>query len=122
MNTMPEEGLVADDKDDQCMEQDFVDSGAIYPKVEADTIAKLMRQVTYDVHRVGESTTMVATAVLTIGKHQFTLAHESTACADPRNFNQEKGEFYAVQKASKAAREKLWELEGYRLFKDLAYK
>lgn len=122
MNTIPEEALVADDADDLSMQQDFVDSGAVFPKVEADAISALMRKVTYDVHQIPDTTTIVATAILAQGNHKFTLAHESTACADPRNFNKEKGEFYAVQKASKAARDKLWELEGYRLFRDLASK
>ena len=112
--------LHKDDVDDKAMTQDFVDSGAVYPKVDPEHIAKLMRNVTYVSERVGNTTTVVSSAVLTINGHTFVLAHESTACADPRNFNEEKGKFYAAQKAMKAAREKLWELEGYKLFCQIA--
>lgn len=122
MNKLPEEALIPADVCSENMQKDFENAGAIYPKVEADDIADLMRKVIYECHRVPGTTTIVATAILDLQGHRFTLAHEHTACADPRNFNAEKGEFYAVKKASESARKKLWELEGYSLFKNVVTK
>ena len=126
---LPEGCLIDDDVSDKTMSNDFENSGSIYPKVSPDIIADLIRKVRYETNRVSGTTTINATAILVTGgmtktkdgfiPHTFTLATCSTACADPRNFNEEKGKFYAIQKASKSARDKLWELEGYALFKEL---
>jgi hypothetical protein len=40
-----------------------------------------------------------------------------SACVDPRNFNAKLGADYAIQDCVNAARDKLWELEGYHLAK-----
>jgi hypothetical protein len=45
----------------------------------------------------------------------FTLCQEITACVDPANFDAELGKKYAIEKAASVARNKLWELEGYKL-------
>ena len=112
--------LMQDDVDDAVMQQDFEDGGAVYPKVDASTISTMMREVAFHTYRVPDTTTIIAVAVLELNGRTFTLAQGETACADPRNFNEEKGKTYAIQKASKAARDKLWELEGYLLFKEIA--
>lgn len=119
-HVLSDDDLMKDDVDDALMEQDFKDGGAKYPTIEASCISSLMRNIVYSTHRVPNTTTVVATATLNLNEHTFTLASASTACADPRNFNEEKGTYYALQKATKAAREKLWEFEGYLLFKRLA--
>lgn len=100
---------------DHSMQADFEAAGAVYPKVTAGRIDELMGNVTFSTHIVPGTTTTVATAILTQGHIKFTLANEFTACVDPRNFNAELGEKYAIQKAGEAARNKLWELEGYAL-------
>ena len=120
MYKLSEEELMQDDVDDSVMESSFEEGGSNFPKVAATDISTLIRQVVYSTYRVPQTTTIVATATLKVGKGLFTLASASSACADPRNFNEEKGISYAIQKASKAAREKLWEFEGYLLFKKLA--
>lgn len=114
------EKLEADYKDDVSMVQDFEDSGSVYPKVTPERIAKLMEAVKVKSHHVERTTTVIATAILTQKGFNFTLCHEHTNCVDPRNFNLEKGCFYAEQKALDTARDKLWELEGYRLFSSYA--
>lgn len=100
---------------DHAMQADFEASGSVYPKVTAERIDELMQRVSYDTHVIPGTTTTLATAVLAVGNVKFTLATEFTACVDPRNFNAEKGAKYAIEKASEAARNKLWELEGYAL-------
>ena len=48
---------------------------------------------------------------------KFYLASGHSACVDPANFNAELGIKYAKQRAETACRDKLWELEGYALYK-----
>lgn len=105
---------------DHAMQADFEASGSVYPKVTAERIDDLMEQVTFSTHVVPGTTTTIATAMLQIGAVNFTLANEFTACVDPRNFNAALGAKYAIEKASEAAREKLWELEGYALAQQFA--
>lgn len=98
---------------DHEMQKDFEQSGSIYPKVEASHIDKLVELVSCTANVIEGTTTTVATAMIELGGIKFTLAHESTACVDPRNFNAELGAKYAIEKAMATARNKLWELEGW---------
>lgn len=100
---------------DKEMQKDFEQSGSIYPKVEAQHIEQMMEQVKYHTHIVDGTTTTVITAYIPVGKINFTLCTEIMACVDPRNFNAEKGAKYGIEKASVSAKNKLWELEGYKL-------
>jgi len=102
------------------MQKDFEASGSIYPKVEASSIEEIMKRVNYDVHVVPKTTTTVITGYIPIGATNFTLCTEIMACVDPRNFNAEKGAKYGIEKAAAAAKNKLWELEGYRLACEIA--
>jgi hypothetical protein len=120
---MPENNHIEANLADKRMTGDFETSGSIYPKVLPETIAELMNSVKYDVHVIENTSTTSATAILVLTTNDtefyFTLCTEQTSCIDPRNFNREKGEFYAVKKAAESARDKLWELEGYTAFKEL---
>lgn len=107
---------------DTDMQKDFEASGSIYPKVEASHIEEMMSQVKYDAHVVPGTTTTVITAYIPVGVVNFTLCTEIMACVDPRNFNAEKGVKYGIEKAAASAKNKLWELEGYRLACELAGK
>lgn len=107
---------VTSDKD---MQADFESAGAVYPKVKVERIDELMSQVKYDVHICPGTTTTVVTAMLPMGPINFTLCTEIMACVDSRNFNAELGAKYGIEKAEVAARDKLWELEGYSLAKEL---
>ena len=100
---------------DEDMEKEIVDKGLTYPRVTNDEIEEKMKSVKYHCHLVPGTTTTVITAYIEMGHIQFTLATEIMACVDPRNFNKELGEKYGIEKAAKAAKDKLWELEGYRL-------
>ena len=96
---------------DKEMEKEIQAKGLIAPRVTLDQIEALMEKVEFKVHIVEGTTTTMAVAVL----EGFTLAKEFTACVDPLNFNKELGEKYAILKSKAAAKDKLWELEGYRL-------
>lgn len=107
---------VTSDKD---MQADFESAGAVYPKVKVERIDELMSHVKYDVHVCPGTTTTVVTAMLPMGPINFTLCTEIMACVDPRNFNAELGAKYGIEKAQAVAKNKLWELEGYSLAKEL---
>ena len=105
---------------DKEMEASFEAAGSVYPKVTVEHIDALMGLVKYDVHIIPDTTTTVVTAYTPIKLKNgvyinFTLATEVMACVDPRNFNAELGAKYGIEKTEKAARNKLWELEGYLL-------
>lgn len=105
---------------DKEMQEDFESSGSIYPKVDSSDIESIMDKVQFDCHIVPGTTTTVITAFIPVGAVNFTLATEIMACIDPRNFNKEKGEKYGIEKAYAAAKNKLLELEGYRLANNIA--
>ena len=83
-------------------------------RITKEQINAIISGVTYYVHRIPDTTTTIAVAFDDKG---FSLAIGMSACVDPNNFDAEIGKQYACEDAEKKAREKLWELEGYRLAK-----
>lgn len=104
------------------MEKEIVDKGLTYPRITNDEIEDKMKEVKFHCHIVPGTTTTVITAFILMGHIPFTLSTEIMACVDPRNFNAGLGEKYGIEKAYKAAKDKLWELEGYRLSYSIANK
>lgn len=102
------------------MEQEIIDKGLTYPRVTNDHIESMMKLIEFDCHVVDGTTTTVITAFINMGHIKFTLSTEIMACVDPRNFNKSIGQKYGIQKASRSAKDKLWELEGYRLAHEIA--
>jgi hypothetical protein len=98
------------DTDNQ-MEQEIIAKGLTAPRITNDQITELMSEVEYHTYVVPGTTTTVAVAM----RDGFTLCQEITACVDPANFDAELGKKYAIEKAAGVARNKLWELEGYKL-------
>ena len=96
---------------DAVMEKEIIEKGLTAPRVTNDDISLLMDNVIYATHVVPNTTTTVAVAMIS----GFTLCQEITACVDPANFDAELGAKYAIEKARSSARNKLWELEGYKL-------
>ena len=87
---------------------------AVAPRVTKDHIDQLMGRVTYVVvQQPGDTTSTFVHAYLD-GK--FFLATGFSACVSKENFNADIGERLARGNASNQAENKLWELEGYRLF------
>lgn len=101
------------------METEIKELGLVYPRVRLEQIDALMATVEVHTYVIPGTTTTVATAMLPIAHIKFTLANEIMACVDPRNFNAELGVKYGTEKVLAAARNKLWELEGYALAKQL---
>lgn len=86
-------------------------------KVTVGQIEDLMKRVSYvTAPRLGERTSTFVHAYLD-GK--FFLGSGHSGCIDPANFDAEKGQKIACRKAEVLALERLWELEGYALYKSL---
>lgn len=101
---------------DQDIEREIQAKGLNHPRVRPESIDRLMRLVRYHTHFVPGTTTTVVTAIAGNG---FTLATEISACASPANFDPEIGRKAALERCEKAARDKLWELEGWHLKRNL---
>ena len=86
-------------------------------KVTPEQIQALVDSLTFQFERVGDTTTTACWAFLPNG---FSVAHGESACVDPANFDFELGKQYAKERCLLDARNKLWELEGYVLAKELA--
>ena len=103
---------------DQDIEQEIQSKGLTAPRVTPADIDALMDRIvyTFDVRPNG-STTTLAHAFLD-GK--FYLATGVSACVSTENFDAEIGKNIAADRAKAAAKDKLWEMEGYALWKRLA--
>lgn len=100
---------------DREIEKAIAEKGCdVAPRVTVDHIDNCMEQVFVCFSHPKEApTTTIATAML--GTNGFVLAVEFSACVSKENFNAEIGKRIAKDKALKAAKDKLWELEGYVL-------
>lgn len=101
---------------DQRIEAELVAAGLDAPRVTADHIQALMDRVVYHYEQPQGTTSTFAHAFL----DGFYLASGYSACVSVANFDAAKGQKYAKEQAEPKARDKLWELEGYVLHRDLA--
>jgi len=79
-------------------------------------IDALMKRVEYKTI-VPEGTTTTLVIAMLDGK--FRLSIGESACVDPANFNAEIGERFAKGHAETRAKDALWEMEGYRLYREI---
>lgn len=100
---------------DLSAEAEIVATGLTAPRVTAEQIQALMAKLTWSYEQPEGTTSTFAHAYL--GRFYLTTGH--SACVSPENFNAELGMKYAREQAEGKARDKLWELEGYALFKQL---
>lgn len=96
----------------QRAEAEIVALGLTAPRVTAAQINALMDTVTWRYEQPEGTTSTFAHAFL----GRFYLATGHSACVSPENFNADLGMKYAREQAEGKARDKLWELEGYKLF------
>ncbi|WHP06935.1 Gp49 family protein [Acinetobacter corruptisaponis] len=87
---------------------------AVAPRVTKADIEALMQRVTYTIEQQPGGTTSTFVHAFLDGK--FFLATGFSACVNAENFNVDIGERLARSNAEKHAENKLWELEGYRLY------
>jgi hypothetical protein len=99
------------ERDEAAVEAEIKEKGLTAPRI---TPADIDAQIAAASYHVFEGTTTTVCCLLL--RNGFTVVGES-ACADPRNFNEELGRKTAYDNA----RNKIWALEGYRLRDRLHY-
>lgn len=100
---------------DAKIEQMVIAQGANkYPRVTKDHIDNLMKRVQYVIVSRPAGTTSTFVHAYLDGK--FFLGTGFSAAVSEENFREDIGIEVAKTKAENAARDKLWELEGYALY------
>ena len=99
-------------KADQLAEAEIVAAGLTAPRVTAEQIQALMSSLTWRYEHQESPEIIFAHAFL----GDFYLATGFSKPVYPANFNAGLGMKYAREQAEGKARDKLWELEGYKLF------
>lgn len=99
-------------QDEQQLETKIAALGLTAPRITPQRIDSLVESLTFDIHHIPGTTTILASAFLPSGFH---VATGSAAAVSASNFRYEIGVEAATSKAIALAREKLWELEGYML-------
>lgn len=99
--------------DETQVERTIQQEGLTAPRVTSEQIDRLMARVVYITEVPAGTTTTFVHAFL---DGVFHLATGFSACVSPENFNAALGVAIAKPKATAQARDKLWELEGYRLY------
>src|SRR5690606_1192634 len=100
---------------DEQMEQEIQDKGLEAPRVTLDQIKEMMKRVQYVFEQPEGTTSTFAHAFL---NGDFYLATGHTACISKENFDPSLGIKYAQEEAAQKAQDKLWELEGYNLYRN----
>lgn len=101
---------------DALVEMQIKAKGLTAPRITVEDIDALMGRVTC-VGSVISGTTV--TAMHAFLDEKFLLCSTHSACVSPENFDEEIGIYVARDKLVPLVREKLWELEGYRLYREL---
>lgn len=106
--------------DDNAMEQAILATNPPAPRLTPVQINELHSKVKYVLVQPKHTTTTFVHAYLPgQGGREFFLTTGMSACVSPENFNAQIGSDIAHGKAMSQARDRLWELEGYHLFKQL---
>lgn len=101
---------------DQAAEAEIVGQGLTAPRVTAEQIQALMEKLIWVYDQPEGTTSTFAHAYL----GRFYLATGHSACVSPENFNAALGVKYAREQGEGKMRDKLWELEGYKLHSAIA--
>lgn len=99
---------------DQTIEAEIQAKGLTAPRVTPEQIDDLVKRVAFVYKTHGTSTFCHAFL-----DGLFYLATGHSACISPQNFNAELGQKIALENVQKPLRDKLWELEGYALRREL---
>lgn len=103
---------------DEAMEQEILTKGLTAPRVTLDHVRDMLPRVQYRFEQPPGTTLTLCHAFL---DDTFYLGSGTSACVSPENFNAEMGESNAHKNALRIATDKLYELEGYRLWQELRY-
>lgn len=101
--------------DDKVIEAKIQEAGLTAPRVTHESINSLMKRVLFSSPQVSGTSTFVHAFL----DGKFFLASGHSACVSPENFNAQIGADLALAQAHSKAKARLWELEGYALYKEL---
>lgn len=101
---------------DQIVEQAIQDKGLTAPRITANHIQSLISRVQFHFAQPEGTTSTFCHAYLD-GAFYLTTGH--SACVSAANFDAELGQQIALRNAQEQVSERLWELEGYRLYAQL---
>ena len=101
--------------DESAIEQQIQALGLNAPRIHPETIERLKARIEFR-QVVPEGTTSTFIHAFLDGR--FFLGSGHSACVSPENFDAAIGHSIAMTKARQAAEDKLWELEGYRLYQN----
>ena len=102
---------------DEQLEQERLDKGLDAPRVTLEHIKALMQRVEVVTDYSDNPIPHVTAKAFLDGS--FYLGNAMSKAVDPANFDKELGFKYSTQDVLKAVEDKLWELEGYALYKNL---
>lgn len=102
---------------DHEVEQEIKAKGLNAKRITKEQIDELVGDLTVHTHIVPGTTCTLAAAVM---PNDYVVAIASSACVSKANFDADLGEKIATTKVLEAARNELWELEGYRLKHELS--
>jgi hypothetical protein len=101
---------------DKALEQQILAKGLTAPRVLPELIDDMVERLSFHTYVIPGTTVTVAAA---IGPGNIVIALGKSGAASAANFNEVIGRNRAVSRAKDAARNQLWELEGYRLKRNL---
>lgn len=101
---------------DKALESQILAKGLTAPRVLPELIDDLVDRLSFHTYVIPGTTVTVAAA---IGPGNIVVALGKSGAASAANFNEVIGRNRAVSRAKDAARNQLWELEGYRLKRNL---
>ncbi|WP_289100962.1 Gp49 family protein [uncultured Marinobacter sp.] len=101
---------------DQTIEDQIVAKGLTAPRISLAHVQKMKERLEYLFERCPGKTTTFCHVYL---DGTFYLATGVSACVSPENFDSQVGIDVARTKAEALATDKLYELEGYRLWSEL---
>lgn len=100
----------------ESLEQQIAALGFTAPRIAPDQIDAMVDKLSYHTYVVPGTTTTVAFA---IDQTSFVVAQGQARSLAAANFDEVIGRNAAISRAKSAAREALWELEGYRLRRNI---
>lgn len=101
---------------DKALEEQILAKGLTAPRVLPELIDDLVDRLSFHTYVIPGTTVTVAAA---IGPGNIVVALGKSGAASAANFNEVIGRNRAISRAKDAARNQLWELEGYRLKRNL---
>lgn len=100
----------------ESLEQQITSLGLTAPRITPAQIDAMVDKLSYHTYVVPGTTTTVAFA---IDQTSFVVAQGQARSISAANFDEVLGRNTAISRAKSAAREALWELEGYRLRRNI---